>query len=199
MRGKTGALSGALAGAIMAGTIGCMALAGNSTGQLLTNPSFHILVNNEMAIPESGTFDFDTKLFKVNYTEDIDLAAVDERIVTSLETELGHKGFKRAIENPGLLISYAAAINSSVSGSEFNEAYAEEFPVSVPEPGPDQELNYHQGVVIVDFVDSNSGKLLWRGAIMADVRMDVDASEKDRRMREAIHILLSHFPKPITK
>jgi hypothetical protein len=48
----------------------------------------------------------------------------------------------------------------------------------------------------VDFVDSKSRKLLWRGAIMAGVSMDVSGHEKDRRVRHGVHILLGHFPKP---
>jgi hypothetical protein len=170
---------------------------GTPTDELLANPSFHILLNNEASIPENGTFDFDTKLFKINYSEEINLAAIDARVVASLEAELKRKGFKRNTEDPDLFVSYAVAMDAPVSGSDFNEAYADEFPIAIPEPAPNQELNYHQGAIIVDFIDSTSRKLLWRGAIMADVTMDVSDREKDRRVRHGIHILLEHFPKPI--
>lgn len=197
MRGLTYWLGGMAACVTVAGVTGDSAMAGKPAGELLTNPSYHILVNIEQAIPESRTFDFDTKLFKINYSEEIDLAVIDTRVVTSLETELERRGFNRATENPDLLVSYAVAMDSPISGSDFNEAYAEEFPIEVPEPEPDQELNYHQGALIVDFIDSASRKLLWRGAIMADVSMEVSEQEKDRRVRHAVHILLGHFPKPI--
>ena len=197
MRGITSWLGSMAACVIVAGVIGDAAMAGKPTDALLTNPSFHILVSTEQAIPEKGTFDFDTKLFKINYAEDLDLAAIDERVVTSLEAELKRKGFKRATENPDVWVSYAVAMDASISGSDFNEAYAEEFPIEVPEPEPGQDLNYHQGALIVDFVESESRKLLWRGAIMADVSMEVSEREKDRRVRHGVHVLLGHFPKPL--
>ena len=197
MRSLTYFLSVMVAGLCLAGVLGCPSMLVKPTDELLTNPSFNIVLNNEASIPEIGTFDFDTKLFKINYSEEIDLAAIDARIIASLEAELKQKGFKRSAKNPNLLVSYAVAMDAPVSASDFNEAYADEFPIAIPEAEPNQELNYHQGTMIVDFIDSTSRKLLWRGAIMADVTMDVSDRDKDRRVRHAVHILLGHFPKPV--
>ena len=72
-----------------------------------------------------------------------------------------------------------------------------DFPIAVPEPVGDQQLDYHQGALIVDFVHSESRQLLWRGAIIADVSMDVSERDKDRRVRHALRVLLAHFPRPI--
>ncbi|MBT7303103.1 MAG: DUF4136 domain-containing protein [Victivallales bacterium] len=183
-------------GALLAGMIGCSSLRGTRSKDLLENPSLHILVSDESPIAATGTFDFDTKLFKVNYSEEVDLTAVDWRVVTALEAELRRQGFKRATKNPDLLVSYAVAMDSSVSGAELNEAYADEFPISVPEPKTGTRLDYHQGALIVDFVDAKSRTLLWRGSIMAHVGMQVTDREKTRRIRDAARILLAHFPKP---
>ncbi len=197
MRALTYVVSAMVTGLCLAGVIGCTSMLGKPTDELLANPSLHILLNDEASVPEGGTFDFDTKLFKVNYSEEIDLAAIDARVIASLEAELRRKGFKRSAESPDLLVSYAVALDAPVSGADFNEAYADEFPIVIPEAEPNQELNYHQGALIVDFIDSTSRKLLWRGAIMVGVTMDVSDREKDRRVRHGVRILLQHFPKPI--
>lgn len=197
MRSRIYFLSGVAASVSLAGMIGCTSMSGTPTDHLLMEPSFHILLNNEEVISGKGTFDFDTKLFKINYSEEVDLAAIDTRVITALEAELKRKGFSRATENPDLLVSYAVAMDSSISGADFNEAYADDFPIAIPEPEPNQQLHYHQGTLIVDFVDSKSRKLLWRGAIMAGVSMDVSDHERDRRVRHGVHILLGHFPRPI--
>lgn len=176
--------------------MGC-ALLQPSTDGLLENPSFHVLFNQEQPIPTTGTFDFDTKLFKIDYEEeDIDLHEVDERIVGNLEAEFGRKGLKRDTSNPDLLISYAVALDAPLSGAEFNEAYADDFPISIPDLEPGQNVNYHQGVLIVDVVDAKSRILLWRGSIMAGLSMDVTEEVKERRGKLAVNSLLSHYPKP---
>jgi hypothetical protein len=183
---------------VLAGMTGCRTILGPPSAELIVNPSFHILVNDEQEIPAKGTFDFDTQFFKVNYTEDIDLAAVDARIRSALEAELKQKGFTYSSESPDVLVSYAAAIDAAISGSDFNEAYAEEFPIAAPDLKIRQDMNYHQGALIVDFVDRKSRKLLWRGAVMANVSMDVSVREKEQRVRHATRILLGHFPVPMT-
>ncbi len=186
-------------GVCLAGMIGCSTLMGSSADALLADPSLHILVNNAQALPSSGTFDFDTKLFKVADTMnlDLDLAEVDARVVASLEAELKRKGFRRDTENPDLLVSYALAADASLSAAEFNKAYADDFPIAFPEPEAEQQLDYHQGVLVVDFVGREVSTLLWRGAIMAGVSMEVSDREKERRVRNAVRLLLTHFPRPI--
>jgi hypothetical protein len=191
-------LNGLSACLALGALVGC-AMLQTPTDELLQNPSFHILVNDEMSIPDSGVFDFDTKLFKLDYDEAFDLAEIDQRLVAAMKAEFKGKGLTRSTKNPDLLVSYAVAVDAPLSGADFNEAYADDFPISVPEPEPGQDLNYHQGALIVDVVDAKSRKLLWRGAIMARLSMDVSKSEKERRTREAIRILLVHFPKPVAE
>ena len=183
-------------GLIAAAMIGCYS-AGPRTEQLLKDLSFHIVVNDEQPVPSSGTFAFETKVFKIDYAEHVDLAALDARVVGALVAELERKGYTAESAAPDLLVSYAVALDAPLSEADLNEAYADEFPVEVPEPPADQELSYHQGALIVDVVDAGSRKLLWRGAVMAEVGMDVSEEEKDRRVRLGVQILLSHFPAPI--
>ena len=181
---------------VVAGLIGCASLAGKSSQPLLVDPSVHILLKNDRPVPSSGTFKFDTKLFKVNYTKDFDLDAVDARILRSLESELEGKGFLRSSGRPDLLVSYGVALDSPISGADLNEAYPDELPIVSPQLEADEQLTYHHGTLIVDFVDSESRELLWRGAVMAGLSMEVSDEEKDRRVAEAVRILLSHFPRP---
>jgi hypothetical protein len=186
-------------GLIILGTAGCALLAMNPDEELFKNPSIHILVNEEVSVPSEGTFSFDRKLFMVDYSEEMDLAAIDARIVDALADELSSKGYNRTASGADLLVSYAVAIDSAVSGSDLNEAYEDEFPIVVPEPDPDQQLSYQQGTLIVDFVDSKTRKLLWRGAIMVELSMDVSDTQKNQRARKGARFLLDHFPVPLAK
>jgi hypothetical protein len=186
-------------GLIILGTAGCALMAMNPDDALFKNPSIHILVNEEASIPLEGTFSFDRKLFMVDYSEEMDLAAIDARIVDALADELSRKGYDRTASGADLLVNYAVAIDSEVSGSDLNEVYGDDFPIVVLEPDPDQQLSYHQGTLIVSFVDSKTHKLLWRGAIMAELSMDVSDTHKDQRARKGARLLLDQFPVPRAK
>lgn len=189
-----------LLGSAAAVGLGCISMgkSGSVESELLVNPSLHIIVNDKVSIPEKATFDFDTKLFKIDYSKEMDLAAVDQRLISALEDELEGKAYTRTKEQPDILVSYAIALDSTITGSDFNEAYAKEFPIEIPGLGPDEAMSYHQGVLIVDFVDRESQQLLWRGAIQAGISPDeVGDRAKARRTRNAVRILLGHFPKPV--
>jgi len=176
--------------------IGCLPVH-ESDEVLLRNPSFHIMVNDEATIPESATYGFSTKVFKLESPEEFDLAEVDRRIVAAIDAELAGKDYRRAATDPEILVSFALAVDSEISAADLNAAYADDFPIEFPEMGLGQELAYHQGALIVDFVDPRSKKLLWRGAIFAGLDPSISEDAKKRRTREAVRILLGHFPQPI--
>ena len=151
------------------------------------------------AVPVEGTFSFDKKLFMVNYSEEMDLAAIDARIAGALEDALGRKGFRRVESEPDVLVSYAVAIDSAISGSDLNDIYEDDLPLLVPEPDSDRQLNYKQGTLILDFIDAKTRKLLWRGAVMADFNMRISEKQKELRARKGVQILLDNFPEPRMK
>ncbi len=179
--------------------LGCRSMEKDLSTDLLVNPSLHIMVSDHHPVPSKGSFDFESKLFKVADSVEFELAAAEARITHALEAELERRGFVRDRENPDLRLSYAVAADSGISHEDLSEAYADEFPIVVPEPDPQATLDYVRGVLICDFVDNRSRKLLWRGAILAEVDMDVSDDTKVRRAGQAARTLLAHFPKPVTK
>ena len=58
-------------------------------------------------------------------------------------------------------------------------------------------ISHDADAFIVDFVDRESRKLLWRGAIMAEITIVDSDTVKERRARLCVQLLLDHFPKPI--
>jgi len=99
-------------------------------------------------------------------------------------------------KDPDLMVSYAAALNAPLSGADIHSAYSDEFPVKPLVQVSDHDMLYTEGALIVDFVDSHSRTLLWRGAIMAELSRDVSEDDRERRVNLAVEILLGHFPTP---
>lgn len=179
--------------------LGCKTLDGGHADELLTNPSIHIMVSDRYPAPQRGTYDFESKLFKIDDSVEFELAAVDARITAALEAELERRGFVRDRDKPDLRLSYAVAADAAISQADLNAAYADEFPIEVPAPPSGARFDYHRGVLICDFVDDGSRNLLWRGAIQADISANAGEDTKKRRVRQAVQTLLQHFPRPIAQ
>jgi hypothetical protein len=186
----------ALAFVVTAVALGCLPMR-ESDEVLLREPSFHIMVSDSIPVPATATFDFATKVYRIEFPETVDLALLDQRLIAAIEAELCGKDFRRAKLEPQILVSFALAVDSPISAKDLNAAYADDFPIEFPAAIPGEELSYHRGALIVDFVDRAAKKLLWRGAIFAGIDPDVSDDVKKRRIREAVRILLAHFPQPI--
>lgn len=197
MKFETRMLGSLATAAALIGAIGCSSMLDKPANELLHNASIHILVSETHSVPANASFDFDTKLFKVSDSLDLNLAAIDGRITSSIQAELEAKGFERTSDDPDLWVSYAVAADARISASDLNQAYANDFPIDFPVSETNHDLHYHQGTVIVDVIDRRHQTLLWRGAIMSDVRLDISDSEKQRRAQHGAQALLAHFPQPL--
>ena len=160
------------------------------------NVSTHIIVSNKDTIPKAGTYMWGAQVYKISYSKEIDLAEIDQRIKSNIQHELEQKGFKLVEENPDIIVGFAAALNESLTASDFNKAYGNKMTINFPQIHPDQTQTYEQGTLIIDIIDNKQKILLWRGAIMAEIKEDVPKKEKERRTQAFIQSLLTQFPQP---
>ena len=166
--------------------------------EITRNSSIHIMVNSEESIPLAGTFSWGPQYFKLNYEQEFDLTGLNERLRNGIRHEMNSKGFYfiESEEEADILLGYAVALDASIDELSFNQAYGDEFKISFPVPEKNQELSYHHGALIIDVLNPKAKKLLWRGAITADIKLNVSEHEKKQRTKNAIKILLESFPKP---
>lgn len=169
-----------------------------SESEITKNSSFHIMVNSEESIPLAGTFSWGPQYFKLNYKQEFDLTGLNERLRKAIRHEMKGKGFYfiESEEHADVLVGYAVALDAAIDELTFNQAYGDEFKLSFPIPEMNQELFYHHGALIIDVLDNKSKKLLWRGAVTADVKLNVREDKKKQRTQTAIKTLLESFPNP---
>lgn len=163
----------------------------------LRNPSVHFLVDNTRALPTTGSFDWGFAVFRVTDLPELNLAEVDERIHEAMLKALTKKGFVKTDTEPDFLVSYALASGAGIDEATLNGAYdgAVQPPPSASGNAQEQ-LQYHRGTLIVDIAETKTKRLLWRGAIMADIDLSVSEEQKRLRCEGAARELLKHYPKP---
>jgi hypothetical protein len=163
----------------------------------LRNPSVHFLVDNTRRLPTAGSFDWGFAIFRVVNFPGLNLSAVDKLIHESLEKVLTEKGFVKTEAAPDFSVSYALASGAGLDEMTLNGAYdgAVQAPPSAAGDGQ-QPLQYRRGSLIIDIVETKTKHLLWRGAIMADIDLNLSEAQKRLRCEGAVGELLKHYPKP---
>jgi hypothetical protein len=162
----------------------------------LKNPSARILVDQTRAVPTSGTFGLGMSVFRVETDSDRSLASLDARLRTALRAGFTQEGLAYAEDAPDYLVSYALAAGAELDESELNREYGELLRMPAAETREAATLFYQRGALIVDLVDRKAKRLLWRGAILAEIDMNWPEARKQERCDAAVGYLLALYPHP---
>jgi Domain of unknown function (DUF4136) len=135
-----------------------------------------------------------------------DSSAVDMRIRIAVGTQLRLKGYKTLPEGkPDFYVAYHLGLKDSsptVSSQYFSEGMAghgfvhsaDTRPVSDHTPAINEPSSYLTGTLLIDIIDAESQKLVWRATAAGDVDKGLTSEQRDERTKAIVHQLLSHFP-----
>jgi hypothetical protein len=159
------------------------------------NASIHILFDTTRPLPTGGTFGWGISLLRVDPAHKVLLSDVEERMHRAMLEMLPAEGFSYTNEAPDYLVGFAFMAGDSLDEAELNKAYGEL--LSFPErPASAPSLQYSTGVLVLDIVARGQGRLLWRGAIKADIDLQLPDEKKQTRCDDAVRELLRHYPAP---
>ncbi|HFD78928.1 MAG TPA: DUF4136 domain-containing protein [Gammaproteobacteria bacterium] len=129
---------------------------------------------------------------------------LEGRVKAAVDEELGAKGFRKDPEHPDFLVTFSVAIDRKLSVTYLNELYGygpgwgpgyRRHLVLHGYPGREARVSeYDQGTLIVDIVRADTRRLIWRGTATDEVYPDSSPQAREKRVREAIHRILSGFP-----
>lgn len=161
----------------------------------MDNVALQVMTRDGYIFPASATYQWGPKLFKINYRKGFSIADIDTRLVGAFESLMAKRNFRPTTGGPATYtVGYALSFHSPIEDAEINAAYGEEFAITFPSIGEGEQLVYNRGVLIVDMIDNASRTVVWRGAIMADIDVEVSDDIKDRRGDRVFRLLLARFP-----
>lgn len=162
----------------------------------MVNPSVRILVDQGSAAPTSGSFGFGMSVFRVESSPQDGLAALDTRLRSALRSGFAREGLVYAEEAPDYLVSYALAAGEAIDEAELNRKYGDALQLPPAQSAESASVYYQRGVLIVDVVAREAKRLLWRGAILAEINMNWPEARKQERCDAAVGYLLGFYPSP---
>lgn len=108
---------------------------------------------------------------------------VDAEVRFVINENLRKRDMIEVTENPDMLVVFAAGIDMKALGLKENPDTKEEMLTNVPQAG-----------LVVGFIDSDTGFLIWRGVADAKVAGDRDLQETRKRIEYAIKKMFKKIP-----
>ena len=117
--------------------------------------------------------------------------ALRDQIREDIDRHLGDKGYVRVTTGADFSVTYQVTIEGETitqtldyyTGSNWKQTLA----------GPTTR-RYEEGMLIIDIVDGESDRLVWRGTATAEVREGTSTEVRSERVAEAVQKVLAQFP-----
>lgn len=148
---------------------------------------------------------------------------VVKQVKAAVDKGLKAKGYSLSPQKPDFMIALHGGKEKRVDVQQWGYSYGRygyyggpygAQPYWAPRPyygyygGPGQDYYYRTGTdvyeyeigtLVVDFVDSATKELIWRGTAVGIVDPSLSPVERDRKVNEVITKMLENFPPPATK
>ncbi len=120
-----------------------------------------------------------------------------KRIHDAVRNQLESKGFKAMTDNPDFLIAmHLTKKKKKLVVSDYNYNYSgySRTQGTYWRTGITREFEYEEGTFVLDFVDTQSKELIWRGVARGEIRDDLSPEKRIKRINEGAQKILSNFP-----
>ena len=118
------------------------------------------------------------------------------KIRAAVEAQMNRYGFQPCTEKPELALHYHVVIKNEV-------LFIHNWACIRQDGGISEQCNrvrpvqYHEGTLIIDFLDAATGHQVWRGAAVGGLE-NIQAADADARIKAAAQAIFKKFPeKPI--
>ena len=118
---------------------------------------------------------------------------VVQRIKNAVNTELKAKGLTITSDNPDILIAEYHGKKEKLNISDWGYRRVHRYSYT---PSGVSVYTFKEGSLILDFVDAQSNKMIWRGSAKAQLDGVNTPEESERLINKAVKIILEKYPPP---
>ena len=120
-----------------------------------------------------------------------------ERVEKAVDAEMQAKGFKKTSDNPDILIIEHIGSKEKIRVYRYGYGYGSNREYDGYNPGIGGGIStyeYEGGSLILDFIDAETNKLVWRGCVKAEIQ-NIDTPEKSEKLiKAAVKKILKNYP-----
>lgn len=127
--------------------------------------------------------------------ERVDDPKVRERIQSRIESQLITLGFTKVANSPDFLVNYHAALNTELNQVRMDNYYEyAHYQVFYPHWTATYTDVYELGTLVIDILDPNTNRLVWRGWARAEINPQEGPVINGEKIRKAAEGILRKFP-----
>lgn len=117
-----------------------------------------------------------------------------KRVKTEVNAQLGSRGLNKS-DNPDFLIAVHGGKQAKVDIVDWGYSYGR-YRGYGPRMGTQRidVYEYEEGSLILDFVDTGTKELVWRGSATGVLLPNPSPAERGKRIREAVTKILENYP-----
>jgi hypothetical protein len=117
------------------------------------------------------------------------------RVITAVTDEMQAKGFQKSA-NPDIELHLIGLVKDKASADVYTDYYGYGYyrrPFGYGTTTSRVDVTeYKEGTLIIDFVDPDSGQLVWQG--IGTAKMNEDPKGREERIKKAVSQILSQYP-----
>ena len=119
--------------------------------------------------------------------------ALRRQIRDDVDRHLTDRGYLRVDNDADFSINFQVTIQGETIVQTLDGYVGSIFTEDLARPGPTLR-RYEEGTLIIDALDAESERLIWRGSATAEVRQRVSVEDRSERVAEAVQKVLERFP-----
>ncbi len=119
--------------------------------------------------------------------------ALSAQIRDDIDQHLADKGYVRVNTEADFSVNYQVTIEGETIVQTLDWYSGSNFKETVATPAPTQR-SYEEGTLIIDVMEGESERLIWRGTATAEVRQRASPEDRSDRVAEAVQKVLAQFP-----
>jgi hypothetical protein len=126
-----------------------------------------------------------------------DRELIVKRVKSEVTQQLAQKGVTRSEDNPDFLIAVHGGKQTKLSVEDWGYSYGRDRSGGYRPYRGGRVIDvyqYEEGTLILDFVDSGSKELIWRGSATGIMAPHPTPSQRGRKVQEAVTKILENFP-----
>lgn len=119
---------------------------------------------------------------------------IESRVQRAVDGQLAAKGIRKTMHDPDMLVAFHTGVQDKVNVQSWGYGYGWGRGRGRIGGGDVTTVHYEEGTLILDFIDPETKKLIWRGVGTGVLPGEVSPEKSQKNINKAVEKILDKYP-----